>query len=217
MFSDCSAHATLNKAISQMAEKRTYELRERARRQAETRRRIIEATVALHEEVGPARTTVTEIARRAGVQRLTVYTHFPADRELFAACSAHFISGHRPPDPASWTDGGDPGERLRRALTEIHAWYRDGEAMFANVERDQEALPALREVVAAGRGSWHAAVRDVLSAALPPADGENASHVRAAIGLATSFGAWQWLVRREGLADDEAVELLARAAEAAAS
>src|SRR4051794_23920971 len=50
-----AAHGTLNTVFSQMPEKkRTYELRERAKKQEETRRRIVEATVALHEEVGPA-------------------------------------------------------------------------------------------------------------------------------------------------------------------
>jgi AcrR family transcriptional regulator len=199
-----------------MPKKRTYELRERARRQGETRRRIVEATVGLHQEVGPVRTTVAEIARRAGVQRLTVYTHFPEDRDLFAACSAHFMSGHTPPDPALWARVGDPGERLRQALAEIHGWYRSGEAMFANVRRDQAALPALREVVAAGTEPWDAAVREVLSAGLTTDDGPQARRVRAAIGLATSFGAWQWLLRHEALAEDEAVELLVRAVEASA-
>jgi len=199
-----------------MSAKRPYELNERAQRQAETRRRIVEATVALHEVVGPARTTVAEIARRAGVQRLTVYTHFPEERELFAACSAHFRSGHPPPDPASWSEVGDPGERLRRALAELHAWYRGGESMLANIERDQALLPALSEVVAAGRAPWHAAMRAVLSAGLPAGEGPRARRLHAAIGLATSFGAWQWLVRREGLSDGEAVELLAGVVEAGA-
>ena len=80
------------------SEKRNYELRARAGRQQATRRRIVEATVALHREVGPARTTVAEIARRAGVQRLTVYNHFPDDAQLFAACQAHFLAQHPPPD-----------------------------------------------------------------------------------------------------------------------
>lgn len=199
-----------------MAPKRPYELKERARQQAETRRRIVEATVALHEEVGPARTTVAEIARRAGVQRLTVYTHFPEEGELFAACSAQFISGHPPPDPAAWSEVSDPGERLRRALAELHDWFRGGESMLANVERDQALLPALGEVVTAGRGPWRAAIRSVLSPGLATGDAAQTRRLHAAIGLGTSFGAWQWLVRREGLADGEAVELLARAVEAGA-
>src|SRR4051794_32341596 len=89
-------HGTLHTTFSQMAaSRRAYEQRERARSTADTRQRIVEATVALHEEVGPAKTTVAETARRAGVTRLTVYTHFPEDRELFAACSQHFIAAHR--------------------------------------------------------------------------------------------------------------------------
>ncbi len=207
----------MNRAFSQMTEKRPYALKKRADGQAETRRRIVEATVALHEEVGPARTTVAEIARRAGVQRLTVYTHFPEDGQLFAACSAHFVSGHRPPDPAPWAELNDPGERLRQALAEIHAWYRGGEAMLAHIERDQAGLPALREVVAAGRQAWEGAVREVLAAGLATGEEARVRRVRAAVGLATSFDAWQRLVRREGLPEDEVVELLARAVEASAA
>src|SRR3954452_13837354 len=125
-----------------MDTKRTYELKERAKKQEETRRRIVEATVALHEEVGPARTTVAEIARRAGVQRLTVYTHFPEDEELFCACSAHFRSQYPPPDIRCWAAVEDPGERLRRALTDLHAWYRRGQRTMSNVQRDAAGLPA---------------------------------------------------------------------------
>src|SRR3712207_9439485 len=98
--------------------RRRYELKERARRQEETRRRIVEATEALHRELGPAKTTVAEIARRAGVTRVTVYNHFPDERELLGACSAHFVAGHPPPDPAAWAAIADPGERLRAALRE---------------------------------------------------------------------------------------------------
>jgi AcrR family transcriptional regulator len=192
--------------------KRTYELRERARKQAETRQRIVAATLALHEEVGPAQTTVAEIARRAAVQRLTVYTHFPEDRELFAACSAHFVADHPPPDPRAWVAIEDFGVRLRTALAELHRWYEGGEAMFANVERDAAALPELREVVTEGRRDFDAAIRTVLATGLRTRHPER---LRAAIGLATGFATWQTLVRREGLAGAEAVELLARAVEAA--
>src|SRR3954454_16202955 len=106
-----------------MSTKRRYELKARAEKAAETRRRITESTVALHQEVGPARTRVAEIARRAGVQRLTVYNHLPDERELFGACSAHFIGQQPPPDPGAWAAIADPSERLRTALTELHAWY----------------------------------------------------------------------------------------------
>src|SRR3954454_21616980 len=96
---------------------RKYELKERARRQAETRRRITEATVELHRTVGPARTTISAIAEKAGVQRLTVYRHFPDERDLLAACSPHWLGADPPPDPSRWTDP-------RSALRELYAWYR---------------------------------------------------------------------------------------------
>src|SRR3954447_19505314 len=151
---------------------RSYELKERARKQAETRRRIVEATVALHQEVGPARTTVAEIARRAGVQRLTVYNHFPDEHKLFGACSAHWIAGHPPPDPGAWAAIADPRERLRTALRELAGGYRGGggggggagggggggggggEPMMAQVRRDAGLLPALHDVVEAGQAPF---------------------------------------------------------------
>src|SRR5881227_1936834 len=103
-----------------MDTKRTYELKERAKKQEETRRRIVEATVALHEEVGPARTTVAEIARRAGVQRLTVYTHFPNETELFDACGQHWMERNAPPDPSAALAIADPDERLRAVLGPLY-------------------------------------------------------------------------------------------------
>jgi AcrR family transcriptional regulator len=207
--------ATVNTAFSQMAEKRTYELKERARKQADTRRRIVEATVALHEEVGPARTTVAEIARRAGVQRLTVYNHFPDERELFGACSAHFAERTPPPDPSPWAAMSNPGARLRAALMDLHAWYRVGAPMLEKVERDAPQLPALLEVVQTSREPFDRAVRELLADGWR-VHGARRRRVQAAIGLATSFSAWEQLTAREGLDDTEAVELLAGAVEAAA-
>jgi AcrR family transcriptional regulator len=198
-----------------MTEKRTYELKERARKQAETRQRIVEATVALHEEVGPAKTTVAEIARRAGVQRLTVYNHFPDERELFGACSAHFVARTPPPDPGAWAPVADPGARLRTALLELHEWYEAGAPMLAKVERDAANMPALREVVEAGSEPLENAVRELLTAPWG-VRGERRRRVEAAIALATSFSAWEQLTEGEGLDAAAAVEILAGMVEAAA-
>ena len=93
--------------------KRKYELKQRAQRQAETRQRIVEATVALHTSVGPARTTISAIAAGAGVERHTVYAHFPDEQTLFRACTAHWQAEHPLPDPAPWLELADPEERLR--------------------------------------------------------------------------------------------------------
>jgi len=183
---------------------RSYELKQRAEAQAETRQRIVEATVALHEEVGPARTTVAEIARRAGVQRLTVYNHFPEDADLFGACSGHWSSLNPPPDPSPWTQIADPDARLRRALLDTYAWFEHNEAMLAHVNRDTEVLPALAYVVAAGRGAYDKAVRDILLAGR----GRRRAKVAAAIALALDFHTWRRLVRAEGLSPAEAAGLM---------
>jgi AcrR family transcriptional regulator len=179
---------------------RKYELKQRAEQVVDTRRRIVEATSGLHLERGPAATSIAEIARRAGVQRRTVYNHFPDDSALFAACSAHWGVLHPPPDPADWAD-------LRQGLSELYAWYRETEQMTANVLRDAQVLPSLRNVIEPGFGAYLEAVRAAL------ARGHSGSRrVEAAIRLVTDFHAWQALA----LDDDEAVELAAQVVELAA-
>jgi AcrR family transcriptional regulator len=193
--------------------KRTYTLKERARKQDETRRRIVEATSELHQEVGPANTTVAEIARRAGVQRLTVYNHFPTDAELFGACSAHWLELHPLPDAATWLVFEDPAQRLRAALGAIYARYAETEAMTGNVMRDAQLLPALAGVLR-GSAAFAAVVTEQLLGGRG-LRGRRRARVRAAVGLALSFATWRTLVREQGLTNDEAVELAARAVEAA--
>jgi AcrR family transcriptional regulator len=185
-----------------MATKRKYELKKRAEQLAETRRRITETTVELHRTVGPAATQISEIARRAGVQRVTVYNHFPDDASLFAACSAHWRDLHPAPDPTAWD--GD----LRVALRELYAWYRETEPMTANVLRDAQTLPALQAIVDGGLGAYLDAVREIL--ARPFGDGER---VDAALRAALDFHFWRALAP---LGDDEAAELAARFIELAA-
>ena len=193
---------------------RRYELKERAVRQEETRRRIVDATEALHREVGPARTTVTEIARRAGVGRVTVYNHFPDDVALLGACSAHFVAAHPPPDPASWAAIADADARLRTALAETYAYYRENAAMIGKVTRDAALVPALAEVLGRSGAAAHAeAMRDALLAGRG-LRGAARRRARAIIGLALDLATWQRLTG-EGLADAEAVEVMAEAVGAA--
>src|SRR4029079_8695120 len=117
------------------AEKRTrrYQLRKRADAMQDTRRRITEAAVELHGSVGPARTTLSAVAERAGVQRQTVSRHFPTDDDLFDACSGHFAATHPLPDLEAWRAIADPAERLGLALDELYAYYEGTEAMYANL------------------------------------------------------------------------------------
>jgi AcrR family transcriptional regulator len=175
----------------------TYALGRRAESKDETRRRITEAAVALHSTVGPAKTTISAIAERAGVQRLTVYRHFPEERDLFAACGAHWISENPPPDPAPWAQIDDPRERLITALTQIYGWYRANEGMIGNTERDAAELPVLAQV------ADPSAYLDPVKALLGPPE------QRAALGHALAFSTWRSLTR-EGLSDHDAAALIAR-------
>jgi AcrR family transcriptional regulator len=194
---------------------RRYELKERARRQAETRQRIVDATVDLHREVGPARTTIAEVARRAGVGRVTVYNHFPDDAALLGACSAQWVASAPPPDPAAWAAIEDPATRLRTALTELYDWYRREAPMLGHVRRDAGLVPALAGVLErSGVQEHERAMRDVLLAGRG-VRGARRARAAAAIGLALSFATWQQLTGAEGLEDAAAVELMARAVEAA--
>src|SRR5512142_1185495 len=133
-----------------MSATRKYQMAKRREQLEETRRRIVEATAELHRTVGPAGTRISEIARRAGVQRVTVYNHFPEESALLAACSAHWRALHPAPDAARWQAEADAGKRLRLGLRELFAWYRETEPMTANVLRDVEIVPALRPIIEGG-------------------------------------------------------------------
>jgi AcrR family transcriptional regulator len=184
--------------------KRRYELKERARRQSETRRRIVEAAVDLHTTVGPAHTSISAIAERAGVQRHTVYAHFPDERTLFHACSAHWRKQHPIPDFESLAQIEDPGERLRRSLAEMYAWYDSVESHLALFVRDAPLTASGTETLAETLGRI-GRFADALARGWP-----RRRTVRAAIGHALEFESWRSLVRREGLSRKQAVEAMLR-------
>jgi len=119
-------------------------MRKRAESQEETRQRILDATMQLHEEVGPRATTISAIAERAGVQRLTVYRHFPDDTAVFQACTSHWLSLNPPPDPASWEGIADPKHRVRAALSALYAYYEATRRMWTAAYRDEAEVPALQ-------------------------------------------------------------------------
>jgi AcrR family transcriptional regulator len=172
--------------------KRKYELKARAERQAETRRRITEATLELHEEVGPARTTVAEVARRAGVTRLTVYNNFPEERGLLEACQGHWMQRH--PLPVF-----DPSEGAEAVLRSLYGWYRETARMAENVRRDRLSVPALDELLSETADARMAALAEALGGGPLTA-------------LALDFWTWRRLALEEGLSDAEAAALMARAA-----
>ncbi len=185
---------------------RSYQLKKRARRQQETRRRITEATVELHRTVGPVKTTISAIAEKAGVERLTVYRHFPDERSLLEACSGHWNAANPPPDPAPWRKAKDPEDRLRTALGEMYAYYGRTEPMLSNVLPDAQKMPALAEVLVP-YGLYMEAVRETLAVGWG-ARGRRRGLLLATLGHALEFETWRSLVRRQGLNDEQAVELM---------
>lgn len=194
--------------------RRPYRLKERARRQEETRRRITEAAIELHGTVGAARTTITAIAERAGVERLTVYRHFPDVGSLLEACSAHWRATHPPPDPSSWATIEDPPQRLRVALRRIYDYYESNEQMLANNLRDAAEIPTLAELMGAF-AAYQDGVRSTLRRGWP-VRGRRRARLEAALGHALDFETWRSLARRRGLAAPAAVDLMVRLAVAAA-
>jgi len=172
----------------------------------DTRRRIVQAVVELHEEIGPASTTITAIAQRAGVQRLTVYRHFPDDRALLHACSAHWAEDHPLPDPISWAGIEEPAARLKAALGQLYDYFRDGAAMLESILPDEAGIPELAEVMA----PWWEYMREVAGglAAGWGVDGYTQRLVRATVGHAIAFHTWRSL-SGEGLTNEEAVSLMA--------
>lgn len=192
---------------------RRYRKRRRAELEQQTRLRITEAAVRLHGSVGPARTTISAVAQEAGVQRATVYRHFPTEAELFRACSAHWLEANPPPDPQAWDAIGDPGRRLRRILTDLYAWYRSGEEMLERTSRDAPLVEAMREpmeaLLAAMDGIAELIVRG------RPERGGARGRVRAAAGHAVAFSTWRSLTSGQGLGDADAVAVMAAMVEGA--
>jgi AcrR family transcriptional regulator len=190
-----------------MAEKRKYEMKKRAERQRETRRRIVEATVELHRTRGPANTTISEIAQRAGVNRLTIYNHFPDLTDLLKACSRSWTERHPAPDPKPWVRISDPQVRLRTALEDLYGFYARTEPMRANVLRDAQTMPELAALLEGSVVPYLGAVRDVLVEGWEVSD-DAREHLLATIKLAIDFHTWRSLERGSGLSRREAVETM---------
>jgi AcrR family transcriptional regulator len=185
---------------------RTYTLKRRAERQADTRRRIVEAAVELHGSLGPARTPLSLVAERAGVQRHTLYAHFPDERSLLLACSGLVAERDPLPDADPWRAIADRRGRLRAGLRAVYDWYGRNAELAACVLRDAEHHAPTREISEMRFGPYVRAYREVLGAGL-------GTNQRAMLGLMLGFQAWRALVRGSGLEQGAAVEVAVRAIE----
>lgn len=182
--------------------KRTYKQGKRAEAAAETRQKIIDAVVELHRSVGPRDTTIAEIARRAGVERLTVYKHFPDEAGMVMASQTQWLTQHPPPDAGQWAMILDPDARLRVALRELYLWYADTEAMTENVMRDGPKLPSFAAVLSLLRE--HVREGAEILAVGRISDPE---WTLATLNVVQNFETWRVLVNERGLTLGNAVEL----------
>lgn len=182
---------------------RKLKLRARAKRQQETRLRIVSAAVALHEEVGPLATTISAIAKQAGVERLTVYRHFPDEQSLVGACTEHYFAAHPPPQPRGWLDIRDPKERLERGLPELYAYWSQNRKMIASVLRDYQVAG---ERIGSGTVDFMTAVTEALLEGWG-LRGRRRARLRAAIAVAVHFHTWETLAG-QGLNDRDAAALM---------
>ena len=173
--------------ITEMA-KRKYELKKRAVKKRQTRERIVEATVALHQEIGPHATTISAVAERAGVQRLTVYRHFPTERDLLAACSSSFIDRHPPPDPGA-IEALDADRRTRAVLHAFYTYYQETAEMWTSIYRDKDRMASVAEVMEGFEYHLETVEKDLHAAWAP----RRSKQLRASIAHALHFSTWQSL------------------------
>jgi AcrR family transcriptional regulator len=191
--------------------KRPYRLKKRAETMSDTRQRITEAAMELHGTVGPARTTVSAVAERAGVQRHTVYRHFPTEDDLFAACSAHWTELNPLPDMEAWRGERQPAVRLETTLTELYEYYAATANMWGNVLRDVDLVPSLPASVA----PFERHLDDVaqLLASGWGARGARRALLNAGIRHAVDFRTWESLVQRGGITAAQGARLMRALAE----
>jgi AcrR family transcriptional regulator len=187
---------------------RTYTLKKRAEQQAQTRQRIVEAAVDLHGSVGPALTSLSMVAERAGVQRHTLYAHFPDERSLYLACSGLSLERAPLPDAATWQDIEDPRERLLVGLDAVYGWYERNADLAACVLRDAEYHLLTKEIAELRYGPFMAAYQEVLGSDLSLTQ-------RTVLRLALSFFTWRTLVRESNLKQDAAVRAMVQAIDCA--
>jgi len=177
----------------------------------ETAERIAAATFELHASIGPSNTTISAIAEHAGVQRLTVYRHYPDELSLFRACVHHGLQKHPMPDVAEWSGIKDPAERLRTGLLAMYRYYSGTAEVWSNILPDIGRIPALHEANADTFKRFGAIFQSLASGW--GLRGARKRKLEAAIWLAIQFPTWQTIVGQRELSNEEAVEVMAGSAE----
>jgi AcrR family transcriptional regulator len=194
--------------------KRKYELKQRAAEMAATRERITEAAVELHGTVGPARTTMSAVAKRASVQRHTV---LPLSHRsgTVRRRSSHYLAANPWPDPDPWRAITNPQRRLAHALEQLYAYYERTEPMLSNVFRDAELVDAVRPTLVPLQ-TYLAEVAEMLMVGWSTRGGRRRV-LAAALHHAIDLRTWRSLAADRNVVRTEAVELVSALVEAAAA
>ena len=165
---------------------RKYTMDKRKAAVEETRRRILEATLALHSEKGILGTSWQDIARRADVSVGTVYKHFPSLDELVPACGELMYAITRPPSlddaPEIFAGAGSLEERLDRLVSELFDFYERG-APYIETDFQERQLPAVQEWEAHVRATIAGLAREALQPVEP--DEETVQAVSALLDFST--------------------------------
>jgi AcrR family transcriptional regulator len=182
---------------------RPYRMKIRAERQADTHRRILEAATRLHRTRGLDRTTISDIARMAGVEPPTVTRHFPDRASLVIACLTPGLEQDPPPRPDAWAEIADPEARLAWALTAVYRHYRRNRVFLSVLadETNAEFAPA-HEAARPMRAHAHA----VLAEGWPVSE---SARPRLLTAIAHAFSFWAWVSMADlGLSEDAAAALM---------
>ncbi len=191
--------------IHEMKVARKYRMKRRAESQAKTRERIVDAAIHLHETRGVKETTISEIAERAGVERLTVYRHFPDELSLVRACSGHWFELNPLPDTSTWAGMADHVARTERALLSLYIHYRRTEAMWNNALRDESDVPAVKTVMKEAHEYLKAFVKDLSEAWKPQS--HQREILQAALSHSVQFYTWQSL-KKQRMRDPQIAQLM---------
>jgi AcrR family transcriptional regulator len=173
----------------------------RAAANAATRKRIVDAAIALHGEKGVLGTSWPDIARRADVALGTVYRHFPSLDHLVPACTSENALRTRPPGPGILVGLTRPQERISQFVQELFAFYSRTAPWTPRANVDRQQLPVLDTILSRREVALKALVEETLG---PLRRRRHA--LEAALAL-TDFGVWRSLTR-SGLSTEAAARLI---------
>jgi AcrR family transcriptional regulator len=184
---------------------RKYRMDKRQEAVEETRRRIVDATVALHGEQGILGTSWEDIAKKADVALATVYRHFPSLDELVPACGQQVAGIMKPPTLEAsrelFAAASSQADRIKLLVRELFEFYGRGRKFLDVAFQEAHQVPVLAGFVSA----WEADREEIVKEALRPV-GSNDVTTRMVVAL-TDFRVWRSFIDQE-VPDGEAVEVL---------